>query len=59
MAVEIKREVTLGKGERGFQFDIRKDAKKDRQIYEIGRKLESTIDSAWLPLLRDKLITHK
>jgi hypothetical protein len=59
MAVEIKREVTLGKGERGFQFDVRKDAKKDRQLYEIGRKLESSIDAAWFPLLRDKLITQK
>jgi len=56
MAVEIKREVALGKGERGFQFDIRKDAKKDRQIYESGRKLESTAGSTWLPLLREKLV---
>jgi hypothetical protein len=49
MAVEIKREVALGKGERGFQFQLRKDPKKDREIYERGRKLESTIDCAWLP----------
>jgi hypothetical protein len=59
MAVEIKREVTLGKGERGFQFDVRKNAKKDREIYETGRKLESTVGAVWFPLLREKLIGQK
>ena len=59
MAVEIKREVTFGKGERGFQFELRKDPERDRQIYESGRKLELTADITWLALLRDKLRTHK
>jgi len=59
MAVEIKREVTLGKGERGFEFAVRKDPKKDRQIYESGRKLESTAGAKWLELFREKLIAQK
>jgi hypothetical protein len=40
MAIYVSRVASFGQGSRRFRFEVRRDEKKDRRLYEIGRRLE-------------------
>jgi hypothetical protein len=43
MAVRLKRKLNLGRGVKGYTFEIEKKPEHDRQIYIAGLKLENSL----------------
>jgi hypothetical protein len=40
MAVEVSRVAPFGPGSKGYRFEVHRDEKMDRKVYEAGRILE-------------------